>query len=64
MSPSRNEDPPQNLPLGIGICLTAYLFFVTVSSIVWVFQGHFPTVQILFIQNLVSWLCILPIALR
>lgn len=64
MPASRNEDPPQNLPLGVGICLTAYLFFVTVSSIVWVFQGHFPTVQILFIQNLVSWLCLLPIALR
>lgn len=58
------EPVPPRLLLGIGISLVAYLFFVTVSSTVWSLQGRFPTVQIIFIQNLVSWLCILPIALR
>lgn len=50
--------------LGISICLIAYIFFVTASSLVWNFGSQFPTVQIVFIQNVVSFFCILPIALR
>ncbi len=58
------EAAPHRLGLGIAICLVAYLFFVTASSLVWNFGGKFPTIQIIFIQNAVSLICILPIALR
>ncbi len=58
------ESTPPRLGLGIFICLIAYVFFVTASTLVWDFGVRFPTVQILFIQNLVSFVCILPIALR
>ncbi len=58
------EQTPPRLILGIGISLIAYLFFVTASSLVWNFQGRFPTIQIVFIQNCVSLLIILPLSLR
>src|SRR5579872_5531713 len=58
------ETTPSRLGLGIVICLIAYLFFVTASTLVWDFQARFPTIQIIFIQNAVCFLCILPIALR
>lgn len=58
------EKTPHRLGLGIAICLIAYVFFVTASSLVWDFQSRFPTIQIIFIQNIVSLICILPIALR
>ena len=64
MSAPNPEPPPQNLLLGIGISLIAYMFFVSVSSIVWTFRAQFPTAQILFMQNVISLICILPIALR
>lgn len=54
------EPHPHRLGLGITICLIAFLFFVTASSLVSGFQGRFSTVQIIFIQNAVSFLCILP----
>jgi len=44
--------------------LVAYVFFVTASTMVWNFGVRFPTVQIIFIQNVVSFICILPLALR
>lgn len=50
--------------LGIFISLIAYFFFAVASSLVYNFGGRFPTIQIIFIQNCVSFLCILPIALR
>ncbi|MBM3184289.1 MAG: DMT family transporter [Chlamydiae bacterium] len=62
--PSAREAPPTRLLLGIGVCLVAYIFFVTASSLVWNFDENFPTVQILFIQNCISFFCILPLALR
>src|SRR5206468_1905657 len=55
---------PPHLALGISICLLAYIFFVTSSSLVWSVSSIFPTIQIIFIQNCVSFLCILPISLR
>ncbi len=58
------EQTPPRLALGISIVLIANIFFVTASSLVWSFQGRFPTIQIIFIQNCVSFLCILPLALR
>ncbi|MBI3508805.1 MAG: DMT family transporter [Chlamydiia bacterium] len=58
------EPPPHRLGFGITICLIAYLFFITASSLVGSFQGRFPTIQIIFIQNLVSLLCIFPFAAR
>ena len=58
------EQIPPRLLRGICISLIAYLFFVTASSLVWNFQGRFPTIQIIFIQNCVSLLCILPLSLR
>jgi drug/metabolite transporter (DMT)-like permease len=58
------EEAPPRLILGIVICLVAYLFAVTASSLVWNFQDRFSTIQIIFIQNVVSFLCIAPIALR
>lgn len=57
----KNEETPKQLGLGITISLFAYLFFVSASSLVWSFHGAFPTVQILFIQNFVSLLCIFPL---
>ena len=52
------------MALGIALCLLAYVFFVTASSLVWSFKTTFPTIQIIFFQNFVSLLCILPLALR
>lgn len=60
----RHEQTPPRLALGIFISLLAYIFFVTASSLVWSFKKIFPTIQIIFIQNIVCLLCILPIALR
>lgn len=57
----KNEETPSQLGLGIAISLFAYLFFVSASSLVWSFHGAFPTVQIIFIQNFVSLLCIFPL---
>jgi drug/metabolite transporter (DMT)-like permease len=59
-----HEPIPSRLKLGIGISLTAFLFFSIASALVWNFRGRFPTIQIIFIQNIVSLICILPIALR
>lgn len=58
------EQAPSRLKLGIAITLAAYFFFAIASSLVWEFRGRFPTIQIIFIQNIVSLICILPIALR
>jgi drug/metabolite transporter (DMT)-like permease len=59
-----NEQKTPHLALGIGICLIAYIFFVTASSIVWSFKKIFPTIQIIFFQNFICLICILPLALR
>lgn len=58
------ESTPSRLKLGIIITLIAYLFFAVGSALVYNFRGRFPTIQIIFIQNFVSLICILPIALR
>jgi drug/metabolite transporter (DMT)-like permease len=58
------ESPPPRLSLGIAICLIAYVFFVTASTLVSSFDDPIPTVEIIFIQNGVSFLLILPLALR
>lgn len=55
---------PHRLGLGVSLSLIAYLFFVIASSLVFGFRQTFPTIQIIFIQNFVSLLCILPVALR
>lgn len=52
------------LLLGIGITLVAYLFLSGASSLVWFFSEKFTTIQIIFIQNIVSLFCILPFALK
>jgi drug/metabolite transporter (DMT)-like permease len=59
-----HEQIPPRLGLGIAISLIAYVFFVTASSLVWSFKGQFPTIQIIFVQNCISFLFLLPIALR
>jgi drug/metabolite transporter (DMT)-like permease len=59
-----NEQTPPRLTLGITISLFAYIFFVIASSLVFSFKKQFPTIQILFILNCISLICILPIALR
>lgn len=56
----KHEETPPRLGLGIFISLFAYVFFVIASSLVASFQGSFPVVQILFIQNLVSLLFLIP----
>jgi drug/metabolite transporter (DMT)-like permease len=61
MSPESHHN---RIALGVGITLFALLFFAAASSLVWNFQGRFPTIQIIFIQNVVSFFCILPLALR
>lgn len=57
----KSEPTPQNLGLGIAICLVAYLFFVTASSLVFRSSSAFPVIQIIFFQNAISLLCILPL---
>ncbi len=59
-----SEQSHPRLALGIVISLTAYIFFVIASSIVWSFKKIFPTIQIIFFQNIISLLCIAPLALR
>jgi drug/metabolite transporter (DMT)-like permease len=56
----KQEATPPRLGLGIFISLIAYVFFVVASSLVASFRGSFPVVQILFIQNIVSLLFIIP----
>ena len=58
------EAPPSRLKLGIALAIIAYLCFSIASSLVWNCCDRFPTIQIIFIQNFVSLLCILPISLR
>jgi drug/metabolite transporter (DMT)-like permease len=60
----KQEQAPPRLGLGIFLSLLAYVFFVTASSLVWSFKSTFPTIQIIFFQNFISLICILPIALR
>lgn len=60
----KHEQPPTRLALGIVISLIAYVFFVMASSIVWSFKKVFPTIQIIFFQNIISLICISPLALR
>ena len=60
----RRTSTSNHLLLGIGITLVAYLFLSGASSLVWYFNSRFPTIQIIFIQNIVSLFCVLPIALR
>lgn len=60
----RYEQSSPRLALGIATCLLAYVFFVVASSLVWTLKGRFPTIQIIFMQNCVSLLCILPVSLR
>lgn len=59
-----SEHPQNRLSLGIGISLLAYLFLSAAASFVWGFRGRFPTIQIIFIQNVVSFFCVLPLTLR
>jgi len=59
-----HEKPHPHLSFGIGTALIACFFLAIASSLVWYFQGRFPTIQIIFIQNVVSFFCILPLALR
>jgi len=58
------ESTPTRLKWGIIITLVASLFFAAASALVYNFRGRFPTIQIIFIQNIVSFLFILPLALR
>lgn len=60
----RQEQNPPRLGLGITIALFAYIFFVTGSSLVWSFKRVFPIIQIIFMLNIISLFCILPVALR
>jgi drug/metabolite transporter (DMT)-like permease len=59
-----HEPRPPRLSLGITIVLIAYLFLAIASCLVFDFRGRFPTIQIIFIQNCVSFFCILPWAIR
>jgi len=59
-----HEPRPQRLLLGIWIALFAYFFLAMSSCLVFNFRGKFPTIQIIFIQNFVSFFCILPWGLR
>lgn len=52
----KQEQTPQKLSLGIVICLFAYVFFVMASSAVWTIDLNFPVIEIVFFQNLVSFI--------
>ena len=56
------EAHPTRLKLGIGITLLAFLLLSVASALVWSFRDRFPTIQIIFIQNFVSLLCVAPFA--
>lgn len=58
------EATPSRLKLGMILMVISCVFFATASSLVYHFRGRFPTIQIIFIQNFVSLICILPMALR
>ena len=58
------ESTPARLTTGIVITLIAQLFFATASALVYNFRGRFPTIQILFIQNIVSLICIMPLVMQ
>ena len=49
---------------GILITLLSYLFFATASALVKITNGNLPTVEIVFFQNLISLLCIIPYCLK
>ncbi len=57
----KEESEPPRLGLGIGISLIAYLFFITSSSLVWGFPQGTPVIQMIFVQNLVSLICTIPL---
>lgn len=59
-----NDPPPNRLSLGIAISLIAYLFLSIAAVFVWGFKGRFPTIQIIFVQNVMSFFCVLPLSLR
>ncbi|MDE3055211.1 MAG: DMT family transporter [Verrucomicrobiota bacterium] len=63
MAHHSHEPIPPRLLLGIGMTLIAYLFFITVSSIVWKIE-RIPIAQILFFQNVVALLLVSPLVLR
>lgn len=56
----KDEATPERLWLGIIICLFAYMFFVSASTLVASFRGSFPVIQMIFIQNVVSALFLIP----
>ena len=58
------EAPPTRLALGITLTLLASFIFTIVSAFVWLFRGKFDTIQIVFFQNLISLICVLPISLK
>jgi drug/metabolite transporter (DMT)-like permease len=60
----QQKSTTNHLMLGIGITLVAYLFFSGASALVSYFNNRFPTIQIIFIQNIVSLFCVMPLALR
>ncbi|HEX2582842.1 MAG TPA: DMT family transporter [Chlamydiales bacterium] len=59
-----HEPRPPRLAIGITLVLIACFFLAIASCLVFIFRGKFPTIQIIFIQNFVSFFCILPWALR
>lgn len=59
-----HETTPLRLKTGINLVLIACFFLSIASCLVFSFRGRFPTIQIIFIQNFVSFFCILPWALR
>ncbi len=60
-----NMSPKQpNLLYGISVTLLAYLCFATAASIVRFVGPEFPTIQIIFIQNLISLLTVLPYSFK
>jgi drug/metabolite transporter (DMT)-like permease len=57
---SNNNALTLNLPLGITITIIAYLFFATGGAFVKALNNNIPTIQIVFVQNMVSLFCLLP----
>lgn len=60
----KHEEVPPQLKKGVLICLVAYLFFITASTTVWSFVQAFSTIQVIFLQNLISFCCIAPLCWR
>lgn len=62
--PPPSQNPVENLPLGAGFALASFLCLAVMSAFAKVAGDYAPTIVIVFIQNLICFAFVAPIALR